>query len=284
MKYSQLTSLPLDLVISKIKEFIYEDSPTGDLTSENSISSEQISKINIVTREDIVLSGIDIIELFFEKAVVEKKANDGDHLKTSDIIASIEANTIDLLRFERIILNLMQRMCGIATMTSKYVKIAKPFGVQILDTRKTTPGLRVFEKYSVVQGGGTNHRYDLSSAVMLKDNHIAAIGSITEAVKRMRTLGDDLIIEVEVDTFEQVEEAIKTDLDAILIDNFTPNDTKKLVEYVRNNQKKNIFLESSGGINLENLHEYVGTGVDAISSGALTHSVKSSDIGFDFIL
>lgn len=284
MLYNQLTKLPKEIIRNKIKEFIKEDSPNGDITAESSIDEKQVSSCNITAREAIVLSGIDIIDEFFDgKNDIVKNFKDGDQLQQGDIIATIKANTIEILRFERIILNLMQRMCGIATTTKAYVQIAEPFGVKILDTRKTTPGLRVFEKYSVVMGGGTNHRYDLSQGIMLKDNHLQAIGSITEAVKRMRNKYPSKVIEVEVDNFDQLKEVLKTDVDAILLDNFSPDETMSAVNYVRENQSKKLFIESSGGINLSNLKHYVNKGIDAISSGALTHSVKASDIGFDFI-
>ena len=175
----------------------------------------------------------------------------------------------------------MQRMSGIATTTSLYVDKLKGSGINILDTRKTTPGLRYFEKYAVQCGGGTNHRFDLSSAVMIKDNHIACAGSISKAIELILDAKLNIPIEVEVDTIEQLDEVLKYPVDSILLDNFNREQTISAVEIIRAKQTKEIVIESSGGVTLDNITDYIGTGVNVISSGSLTHSVKSADISLD---
>ena len=176
----------------------------------------------------------------------------------------------------------MQRMSGIATVTSHYVEKLNGSGIYILDTRKTTPGLRYFEKYAVQCGGGTNHRFDLSSAVMIKDNHFACAGSISSAIELIIKSNINAPIEVEVDYIGQLDEVLKYPVDSILLDNFNRDMTIEAVKLIREKQLKYIVIESSGGINLNNITDYIGTGIDAISSGALTHSVKSADISLDF--
>ena len=281
MKYNQIKKIPDDYLEKKIADFLSEDSPNGDVTSINTIPQDGTSKAIIVAREDMVVSGTVILKHFFNHSEFRILIPDGELALKGDLIAEIEANSIEILRKERIFLNLMQRMSGIATLTRSYVDMAEG-KIQILDTRKTTPGLRLFEKYSVNVGGGTNHRFDLSEGVMIKDNHIAAAGSITNAVNMIRQKDDEILVEVEVDNLEQIKEAIKLNIDAFLLDNFSGEETKSIVKYIRENQLKDLFVESSGGINLNNLHEYIDTGVDAISSGALTHSVRALDIGLDF--
>lgn len=285
MLYKQYNQIPHQISKSLIEKFLQEDSPDGDKTGEAIFVSNDKASAYLKVKSDTVLAGVQLLDHFFdERTKIEYFFKDGDLVNKGTNIVLINGSTSEILKKERIFLNLIQRMCGIANQTKQMSDLAKPFGVDILDTRKTTPGLRIFEKYAVTCGGGTNHRFDLSSGIMIKDNHIAASGSITSAVQKVKTKDYNLPIEVEVDTFEQLEETLNTKIDSILLDNFTPADTKKAIQIIRSHKfGKNIYVESSGGINLSNIKEYLDTGIDAISSGALTHSVIAADISLDFI-
>ena len=208
---------------------------------------------------------------------------DGSSVCKGEIFARLTGSTLSILSRERIMLNLIQRMSAIATLTNKYVQIAKPFGVKILDTRKTTPGLRIFEKYAVAVGGGQNHRYNLSTGILIKDNHITAAGGITAALHRVHSQHYSLPTEIEVENEHQIIEAIEAGTDGLLLDNMSPDELMRSVKLVRSHRRgKDIFLEASGGINLDNLKDYVCTGVDAISCGALTHSIKNANLHLEF--
>jgi nicotinate-nucleotide pyrophosphorylase len=181
-------------------------------------------------------------------------------------------------------LNLIQRLCGIATLSHEYAEIAKPSNVKILDTRKTTPGLRLFEKYAVAIGGAFNHRLNLSDGILIKDNHIVAAGSVTNAIISARKKGIHLPLELEVDNFDQIHEALKTGVDGFLLDNMKPETIRSAVSIIRASQNgEDVFIEASGGITLENIHPYLDTGINAISIGALTHQAVSKNIRLDFI-
>jgi nicotinate-nucleotide pyrophosphorylase (carboxylating) len=284
IEYKQYRSLPEHYVRYKIAEFLYEDIPDGDKTSWGTVPESESSTAIIQPEQDIVFAGEMILKIVYENHSAEFFAKDGDKIPAGDIIARIEAPSSYLLSTERCLLNLIQRLCGIATMTSEYVEIAAPYGVKILDTRKTTPGLRLFEKYAVTVGGGHNHRFDLSSGILIKDNHIAAAGGIVNAINSIKQRNFGLPIEIEVENFGQIHDALKVGVDGFLLDNMDPETTKEAVSIIRNfDGGDSIFIESSGGINLSNLKDYVKTGVNAISSGALTHSVKSSDIHIEFV-
>jgi nicotinate-nucleotide pyrophosphorylase (carboxylating) len=284
MLYPQIKSIDLEIAKKFIQQFKYEDSPEGDITSDGIFNGDEVSKAIVLSKSESVLAGVDLIQLFFDNnTTVENLKNDGDVLKAGDEIAIIAGSTKEILKMERLFLNLLQRMCGIARNAKQMSDIAKPYNVEVLDTRKTTPGLRIFEKYAVYAGGGTNHRYDLSSGVLIKDNHIQAAGGIKESLIKIMSKVKNKPIQIEIDTFAQLEEALDNKPDAVLLDNFSPEETKKAVNIIRNHFKsKNIYIESSGGIDLTNINSYVATGIDAVSSGALTHSVKSADISLDF--
>ncbi len=259
-----------------------EDSPNGDITTLSTVSTESKSKALIIAKDDMVIAGRNVVEAIFDNNTkLEFNFEDGDYVKNREVIATIEGNSIEILRKERIFLNLMQRMSGIATVVKKYADIAKPYGVAVLDTRKTTPGLRMFEKYSVCMGGGQNHRYNLSTGILIKDNHIVAAGGVTQAVNNCKNYDSSLPIQIEVDKKEQIIDAIDSGADGLLLDNMSPNYIAECVTYARE-IKSDIFLEASGGINLSTIGDYVPTGVDAVSVGALTHSVKSADISLKF--
>jgi len=283
IKYNQIKEIPKEYLVKKINEYLQEDSPDGDITTVGTISPDSIIEAELIAKDDIILSGKNVVDVMFDSnSEIVYNFEDGDEVKNREIIATIKGNAIEILRKERIFLNLMQRMSGIATTTKKYVDIARPHNVVVLDTRKTTPGLRMFEKYSVCMGGGQNHRYSLSTGILIKDNHIVAAGGVHEAVIGCKKLDSFLPIQIEVAKKEQIQNAIESGAEGLLLDNMSPEYLVECVIFARE-IRKDIFLEASGGINLDNLGGYVTTGIDAVSVGALTHSVKSSDISLKFI-
>ena len=283
IEYPQIKDLNTHYIASKVKEFLSEDIPSGDKTTDGIGSDDRIIKAYVQAEEDLVLSGTITLPYFFDDCRCECLHKDGSALPNGEIIAIIEGKASSILKKERAFLNLLQRMSGISTMTSKFVRIAEPYGVKILDTRKTTPGLRLFEKYSVCMGGGYNHRLDLSSGILIKDNHIRAAGDITTAVSKIREMKYNLPVELEVDNQQQIEEGLDCHVDGFLLDNMNREQTLSAVSKIRNYPGGNeIFIESSGGINLDTLKDYVDTGINAISIGALTHSIKSANIHMEF--
>ena len=254
--------------------------PNGDVTTDNLIPKNHQSKAMLIAKEDGVISGLMIVERVFK--LVGGNVNiifnkfDGDLVKTYDVIATISGDTKTILKGERVALNLLQRMSGIATITNKFVNEVEA-NTKILDTRKTTPNLRYLEKLAVKHGGGVNHRYSLSDMVMIKDNHIDACGSITKAVETIRPKVN-CKIEVEVETLEQFKEALNTQCDIIMLDNMSLDLMQECVKL--NNHKKK--LEASGNMILSRVKEVSHIGVDFISVGALTHSVKALDISLKF--
>jgi nicotinate-nucleotide pyrophosphorylase (carboxylating) len=283
IKYNQVKEISKDYLVKKLNEYLEEDSPNGDITSVGTVNPKSTIVAQLIAKDNLVLSGRNVVEAMFDSETnIDFNFSDGDVVFNRDLIATIEGNAIEILRKERIFLNLMQRMCGIATTTRTYVDIAKPHNVIVLDTRKTTPGLRMFEKYSVCMGGGQNHRYNLSTGILIKDNHIVAAGGVREAVEGCKKLDSTLPIQIEVDRKEQIPNAIDSGADGLLLDNMSPDYLMECVKFAKE-LKNNIFLEASGGITLQNLSGYVTTGIDAVSVGALTHSVKSSDISLKFV-
>lgn len=270
------------LLDEKIKGWLAEDLPYGDVTSDPLFSDEHASSGTFVAKEDGCIAGLLVAERVFrvlsEDVVMTILVEEGSWVKKGTPIAKISGLTRDILKGERLALNLMQRISGIATMTRKYADQLEGTHTKIVDTRKTTPGLRELEKYAVRMGGGYNHRFNLSDGVMLKDNHIAASGSITNAVSKVRaTLSHMTKIEVEVEDLFQFEEAMVAGAEVILLDNMDTETMAKAVAMKRGG----VILEASGNITIERLKEIAATGVDIISSGALTHSVKSLDISLD---
>lgn len=265
-----------------VKNALKEDIPKIDVSSEFLFSNEQ-SFGKFIAKEKGVISGITVCKETFEQVdqdtVFKVLKKDAEKVNKGDVIATVEGLTKSILMAERVGLNFLQRMSGIATMTSKFVDQISGFKCKILDTRKTTPLLRILEKQAVVDGGGTNHRMSLSDMVMLKDNHLKAANSIAEAVKKVRNaIGKSLEIEVEVETIEQFKEALKSDCNIIMLDNMSNQLMKECVEL--NQGKKR--LEASGNMNLRRVKSVAETGVDYISVGALTHSYKSLDISLKF--
>ncbi|MCT8139525.1 carboxylating nicotinate-nucleotide diphosphorylase [Anaerobacillus sp. CMMVII] len=262
--------------------FLEEDLGTGDLTSESIFTEKDFGFGVFVAKEDGVFCGEEIIsqgfKLLNDRISVDLHLSDGALVKKGDKIATIEGPVIHLLTGERVILNLIQRMSGIATLTKQAVLNAKSSHTKICDTRKTTPGLRMLEKYAVTCGGGFNHRMGLYDAVMIKDNHIAAAGGIAEAVKKVREkLGHTVKIEVETECLEDVLAAVNAKADIIMFDNRTPEEIRQFIELV----PEGIITEASGGITMDNVASYANTEVDFISLGFLTHSAKAIDISFN---
>jgi nicotinate-nucleotide pyrophosphorylase (carboxylating) len=264
-----------------ILDALKEDIPTIDVTTDN-LFDNQLSEGMFFAKEDGVISGIEVMKRVFElvdDSIYIKIINgDASVVEKGDLIAIISGKSKSILKGERVALNILQRMSGVATLTKQFVeKVSNP-NTKILDTRKTTPNLRILEKQAVVHGGGVNHRMSLSDQVMIKDNHIKAAGSITRAVEICKSKIDPSIrIEVEVETFEQFLEAIQTDCDIIMLDNMSNDLMRKCVLH-----NSNKLLEASGNMTLDRIASVSETGVDFISVGALTHSYKSLDISLKF--
>lgn len=273
-----------NLLHKMIRSFLEEDVGRGDLTSESIFSESDMGNAELVAREPFVAVGVKTVaaEVFKVQNPAVKAVDpvaDGTKVSTGTVLLAVSGPVVDLLKAERVALNLLQRMSGIATLTARFVERVKAYPVRITDTRKTTPGLRVLEKYAVRAGGGTNHRFNLTDGVLIKDNHIAACGSIKEAVVRVKmSIPHTIRIEVETDTLEQVKECLECGVDIIMLDNMTP-ETMTMAAQLINGQ---TLVEASGGVNLDSVEAIAGSGVDIISIGALTHSAPSCDIGMDW--
>jgi len=275
----------LSLVRAIIKRALDEDIGKGDITSEAIASPSIRRKARIIAKEEGVLAGIEIVKEVFRLLCSRAKFTDffkdGDYFKEKDCLLTVEADSLSLLMGERVALNFLQRLSGIATLTRKYVDLTAPYGIKILDTRKTTPNLRLLEKYAVKVGGGFNHRLGLDNGILIKDNHIKVSGGIEKAVKKVRQSVSPIVkIEVEVKSLDQIEEAIKAGVDIIMLDNFKEEGLKEAVEKIKK-EAKNTLVEVSGRVELNKLVEIAKIGVDLISVGKLTHSAKSLDMSFE---
>lgn len=273
-----------DMARKAVEFALLEDlSQEGDVTSNSTIPASRQATATLIAKENnSVICGLAVAELVFQTVdpslVFSPLVAEGVYIESAPVtIGTISGNARSILTAERTALNLMQRMSGIATSTRKYAQKAKPFGIQILDTRKTAPGLRVFDKLAVRLGGGTNHRIGLYDQILIKDNHIACAGGITQAVAAARKMYKDKRIEVETTTIAEVEEALASASDIIMLDNMSPSEISRCVELIQ----KRAQIEVSGGITLETLERYLIAGVDFISVGSLTHSVKSIDISLE---
>jgi nicotinate-nucleotide pyrophosphorylase (carboxylating) len=269
-----------------ISQAIAEDLSQGDITTEALIPKTQRGKASIIAKADGIIAGIEIAKQVFLKVDPELKLailiEDGTEVKPEDIVAKIEGRIASILKAERVSLNLLQRLSGIASETSQYVRAVKGLPVQITDTRKTTPGLRTLEKYAVRVGGGKNHRMHLGDGILIKDNHLAALRhqglSITEIVTKARQKAPPkLKIEIEVKTPQEAAEAAEAGADIIMLDNMGLEDMRQAVQLI----KGRALIEASGGITLNRVRAVAETGVDLISIGALTHSVKALDISLE---
>ena len=246
------------------------------------LQEKKAVEAHFIAKEDMVFAGKEIINQGFKECFIISLKNDGVHFKAGETIAEVSGPTEVILKKERVILNLLQRLSGIATTTNKLVKNLEKHNIQLLDTRKTTPGLREFEKFAVSVGGGINHRFSLKEAVMIKDNHLIGNPNLKDAVDNAAKKNPGKDIQVEVDTKTQLEEALDTKATSLLLDNFSPETLSETIKYIRAHKNgKNIYIELSGGINPENINEYCIKGVNGISMGALTHNIKSKDISLD---
>ena len=271
-----------DLINSKVSEALSEDFVTDDLTSQATITEAQMSNASFVTRKSGVIAGCLVAAAVLEQCGIneyELLVKDGQEVSANTELIRLTAETRSILKAERTALNFLSHLSGIATLTNLWVKEVSSSNTAIRDTRKTTPGLRELEKYAVRMGGGLNHRMSLSDQALIKDNHIAAAGSVSEAINRVKKASPGALIEVEVDTLEQLKEALQCSVEIVLLDNMSIEQTKAAVEIARGSNTK---LESSGGLKLENAAAYAATGVDYLAVGALTHSAPVLDIGLDF--
>lgn len=260
-----------------------EDMPYGDVTTDNLIPEEDVTEAKFIAKADGVIAGMPVAARVFElidsRISIEILKNDGDKVTKGDIIAILNGPTAGILKGERTALNLMQRLSGIATRTNVFTELVKDYKVSVADTRKTTPGLRYLEKYAVRCGGGRNHRYSLSDAVMLKDNHIAAGGGIIPAVAKVRAnIPHTVKIEVEVEDMEMVRQAVESGADIIMLDNMNEAAMAEAVKYIDGR----ALVEASGDVTEERIRAIAETGVDIISIGRITHSVKALDISLRF--
>lgn len=261
-----------------------EDLGLGDITSDNIFTPADGARAVVRAKEDLVLCGMEVARQVFE--IVDPSVRftplkkDGDEIKKGEEVLELSGPALSILKGERTALNFMQRLSGIASASRAYARVGEKYGVMIVDTRKTQPGMRRLDKYAVRVGGARNHRMTLADSVMIKDNHIAATGSITKAVEKIKAaIGHTPKIEVETETPAQVREALAAGADIIMLDNMTPDQAKECKQIVNGK----ALIEISGGVTLENLEAYCQAGPDVISSGALTHSVPSKDLSLKIV-
>ena len=274
--------LNINTVTSRVLEALAEDVHGEDLTSKATIKENQISTARFTTRKNGVVAGTLVAAAVLEECGIsqyEILKKDGSEVNAGDVLITCSGDTRAILLAERTALNFLSHLSGIATLTHTWVTSIAETSAKIRDTRKTTPGLRELEKYAVRMGGGTNHRMTLTDGALIKDNHIAAAGSVSAAITRVREEFPQIEIEVEVDNLEQLKEALRAGVDMVLLDNMSIEETKAAVEIAANSVTK---LESSGGLTLENAHAYAATGVHFLAVGSLTHSAPVLDIGLDF--
>lgn len=266
------------LVEENVKRALNEDLQYGDITTESVVLDHKIAKVDIIAKEKGVIAGTEVFKMVFKilgDVEVNFSVNDGEEVEEGQHFGEVFGDAKKILMGERVALNYMQRMCGIATLTREFVERLEGTKVKLLDTRKTTPNMRIFEKYAVKVGGGTNHRFGLNDGVMIKDNHIEAAGGIKNAVSLARKNSPFVRkIEVEVESIEQLKEALEAKADIIMLDNMDIKTLKEAVKLIDNK----VEVEASGNVTLDNIREIAKTGVDFISTGAVTHSFKVLDI------
>lgn len=267
------------LIIDKmIKDALIEDIPNEDISTNSVVKEGSASAVDLICKADGIIAGLGVFKRVFDilgDVEIEFFVKDGDKVKKGQMLAELKGSTRNLLMGERVALNYLQRMSGIATMTGKYVEKLKGSKTKLLDSRKTMPNMRILDKYAVRMGGGNNHRMNLSDAVMLKDNHIGAAGGVKEAIEAARNYASFVVkIEVEVETLDMVREAVEAGADIIMLDNMDMETAKEAVKIIDNR----AIVEFSGNVTLENIEEVGKIGVDVVSSGSLTHSVKALDI------
>lgn len=282
-----LSPTELDEARAVIGRALEEDLRYGpDITTAATVPADAATTASVVTREPGVAAGIDIALLVLDEVIgadrytLTHRVDDGARLDAGTALLTVEAPTRDLLTAERTMLNLLCHLSGIATATASWVDAVAGTNAKIRDTRKTLPGLRALQKYAVRVGGGVNHRMGLGDAALIKDNHVAAAGSVLAALKAVRAEAPDLPCEVEVDSLEQLDDVLSADVELVLLDNFPVWQTQMAVQR-RDARSPKTLLESSGGLSLDSAADYAGTGVDYLAIGALTHSVRVLDIGLD---
>ena len=281
--YKQINKLDPEKVSKKLKLLLKEDIPTGDVTTENVVLADSEEVFAIKSRDSMIFCGNPIIEnIFSSKVKVKIMVKDGQRLLSGETIAIISGPNSEILTKERLLLNMIQRMSGVSSLTSKYVEKLNNNKIKIMDTRKTTAGLRLIEKYAVFCGGGSNHRLNLSSGIMVKDNHI---NKITDQVfNKLTNISPKVPIQFEVDSPKQITPQNVSLVDAFLLDNMNPNKIMQCIEKINllKNKDQNIFIEVSGGVTLKNISKFNLKGVNGISVGALTHQSTNVDIGLDY--
>jgi len=281
MIYKQIESISKKIIKEKLESFFNEDDIKNDITTNTFIDNKKIVKVDFIAEFEGVFCGASIIENAFSKNV--KTAifiKDGFKVKGGFKIATVEGPAFEILRKERVVLNLIQRMSGIASETHRYASKAFRKNIKILDTRKTTPGIRIFEKYAVRCGGGANHRFNLSKGIMIKDNHIGSNKSIKEMFTKIKET--TIPIQVEIDTKKQLEECLKHKIDAVLLDNMDSQKIKECIQIIKQSNQK-IFIEVSGGITFKTLNKYLIHGIDAISVGAIIHQARFKNIKLEHV-
>lgn len=269
-----------------LEQFLVEDLGADDTTTVATVPPGREAEGRFIAKSPMVLAGIDValevFRLLDHAMAAETEWGDGDLLKAGDVPAVVRGRARALLSGERVALNLLQRLCGIATLTRQFVDTVQGTPAKILDTRKTTPGLRVFEKYAVTRGGGLNHRFSLNDAILIKENHIRLAGGIRAAMALARQgRGNARFLEIEVTTIDELKEALKESPDIVLLDNMTPAAVGEAVGIARAQNNRRLLIEASGGITLQNARQYAEAGVDWISIGALTHSAPAADISLE---
>lgn len=269
-----------DLIMTALKE----DMPLGDITTDNTIKPGTKAKAVLIARQDAIIAGLDVFERVFKlldaNTTFTRHVQDGDHVDNGAVFLEFEGEASNLLKGERTALNFLQHMSGIATKTAEFCKLVQDLPAKVVDTRKTIPGLRYLDKYAVRAGGGSNHRFCLSDGVLIKDNHIKAAGGIKQAIEQVRAgIPHTVKIEVETESLEQVEEALQAKADIIMLDNMSREMMKKAVKLINGR----ALTEASGDVHLDTVRDVALTGVDIISVGELTHTVKAANISMRFI-
>ena len=281
-RFKQYTTLDPQFVAEKLQEFFKEDNIQKDITTLATQTEKRQVKGVFIAKEPLVFAGKEIIQQGFLDCVIDDIVDDGTWLDQGDIIATMHGDIDTMLQKERVVLNLIQRLSGIASTTKELADITSRHDIELLDTRKTTPGLRLFEKFAVTIGGGINHRFSLQDAVMIKDNHLMGNPDILQAILKSKQDNPAKDIQIEVDTKDQLEIALQSEADSILLDNFKPETLPDIIQMIRSSIRgKNIYIELSGGITADTLANFCIEGVDGISMGALTHNIQSKDISLD---
>ena len=284
-RHKQHNNLDPEEVRKKLNDFFIEDNIQEDITTLATQTTNQNVQAVFLAKENLYFSGKEIIIQGFSDCQIIRIENDGEYISKGQSIAVLQGSIQTILSKERVVLNLLQRLSGITSKTKALTKITKPYNIELLDTRKTTPGLRMFEKFAVCVGGGTNHRYSLKDSIMIKDNHLMGLekrNDILEVTKKLYKTYTDIDLEIEVDTKEQLDLALESSATSILLDNFSPEQLKNIIPYIRNHAiGNNKYIEISGGITETTLTHYCIKGANGISMGCLTHNIQSKDISLD---